>query len=82
MAMVALDAARTKIVPTGSIEARWMVNEGESAEYIADARKHPKMQALMKAQAEQRLEDEKRAKETAALEVAARQTRLKQLGLA
>jgi len=82
MAMVALDAARTKIVPTGSLEARWMVNEGDAADYIADAKKHPKMQALMKAQAEQRLEDEKRAKETAALETAHRAARLKQLGYA
>lgn len=82
MAMVALDGARTKIVPTGSLEARWLVNEGEVEMYVKDAKKHPKMQALMKAQAERRLEDEKRAKETAALEAAVRAQRLKALGAA
>lgn len=81
MTMVALDAPRTKVVATGSIEARWMVNEGDVAEYLKGAKKHPKMQAAMKAQAEQRAEDEQHAKEIAALEAAARAARLKQLGL-
>ncbi len=80
MAMVALDAPRKKTVPVGSIEARWMIQESEVDMYLKDAKKHPKMQALMADQAEQRLDDEKKAKETAALEAAARQARLKQLG--
>lgn len=82
MAMVALDAARTKVVPNGSIEARWMVEEGEVSEYLKDAKKHPKMQALMKEQAEQRLADEKVSAETAAIEASARKSRLKAVGLA
>lgn len=82
MTMLALDAPRTKQVPNGSIEARWMVNEGDVADYIKAAKKQPKMQELMKSQAEDRLADEKKARETAALELAARTTRLKQLGLA
>jgi len=81
MSMVALDAPRKKVVPTGSLEARWMVNEGDAAEYIKAAKKHPKMQAMMDTQAEQRVADEKVAKETAALEAAARAARLKQLGM-
>lgn len=81
MTMVALDAPRTKVVPTGSIEARWMVNEGDVAEYLKGAKKHPKMQAAMKEQAEQRLEAEKAARETAALEAAARKARLQAVGL-
>jgi hypothetical protein len=80
--MVALNADMTKVVPTGSLEARWMVQEGEVHEYQKHAKKHPKMQALMREQADKRLADEKRAKETAALEEAARQSRLKQLGFA
>lgn len=66
MTMVALDAPRKKVVPTGSIQARWMVDEGEVAAYLEDARKQPKMQALMGDQAEQRLEDEKSSAEVAA----------------
>jgi hypothetical protein len=57
--MVALDAPRKKVVPIGSLEARWMVDEGEVAEYLKDAKKHPKMQTLMADEAEKRLEDEK-----------------------
>ena len=72
MAMVALDAARTKVVPAGSIEARWMVNEGEASEFIADARKHPKMQEQMNAQAAQRAADEKEAASRAAADKARR----------
>lgn len=82
MAMVALDAPMTKVVPLGSLEARWLVNEGEVEMYTKHAKKHPRMQALMKDQAAQRLEDEKRAKEQAALEAAARQSRLKAIGFA
>lgn len=82
MTMVALDAPRTKTVPVGSLEARWMVNEGDVTDYLKNAKKHPKMQALMKDQAEQRLEDEKKAAEQAAVEKAARQSRLKAVGLA
>jgi hypothetical protein len=82
MAMVALDAPRTKVVPTGSLEARWLVNEGDVSEVLKHAKKHPKMQALMKAEAEQRLEAEKVAAEQAALEKAARLSRLKAVGLA
>lgn len=82
MAMVALDAPMKKVVPAGSLEARWLVNEGEVGEYQKHARKHPKMQALMEEQAKARIEDEKRSKETAALEAAARKTRLAQLGMA
>jgi hypothetical protein len=59
MTMVALDAPRKKVVPVGSLEARWMVDEGEVADYLKDARKHPKMQALMADQADARIEDEK-----------------------
>lgn len=80
MAMVALDAPRTKVVPTGSLEARWMVNEGDVSEYIKAAKKAPKMQDLMKAEAKQRQDDEDEAKKTAALEAGARTARLKQLG--
>lgn len=82
MAMIALDAPRKKEVPVGSIEARWMINEGDKSEYIREAKKQPKMQALMEQQAEQRLADEKVAQENAKLEAAARAARLKQLGLA
>lgn len=82
MAMVALDAARTKVVPTGSIEARWMVNEGDVADVLKAAKKQPKMQALMKAQEAARLEDEKHSAEQARLEAAARVSRLKAVGLA
>ena len=81
MTMVALDAPRTKIVPTGSIEARWMVNEGDVSEVLKHAKKHPKMQALMKDQADDRLADEKRSAETARLEAAAKLSRLKAVGL-
>lgn len=82
MAMVALNADRTKVVNTGSIEARWLVDEGEVADVMREARKHPKMQALMKDEADKRLADEKVSKENAALEKAARTARLKQLGMA
>lgn len=61
MAMVALNAARTKIVDRTSLEARWIVDEDEAERYIADAQKHPKMQALMEGQSARRLEDEKRS---------------------
>lgn len=81
MTMVALDAPREKVVPVGSIEARWMVNEGDVSEYLKGAKKHPKMQALMKREAEDRLADEKRSAETAKLEAAARLSRLKAVGL-
>lgn len=80
MAMVAMNADRTAVVETGSIEARWMVNDGDVAEYLKQAKKHPKMQELMRAEAEKRLADEKLAAENAALEKAARARRLKQLG--
>ena len=82
MAMVALDAPRKKVVPAGSIEARWMVDEGEASEFIKDAKKHPKMQALMEEQAKERLADERKAAEQAALESAARKARLAAVGLA
>jgi hypothetical protein len=82
MTMVALDAPRKKVVPLGSIEARWLFQEGDVADAKKYAAKHPKMQALMEAEAETRLEDEKKAKETAALEGAARRARLKELGFA
>ena len=72
MTMVALDAPRTKVVPTGSIEARWMAQEGDVSDYIKGAKKHPKMQALMKDEAEARLEGEKRSAATAAAERAHR----------
>ena len=72
MTMVALDAPRTKVVKTGSLEARWMVDEGEVAEYLKEAKKQPKMQALMAEQAADRLEDEKRSAEAAAQEKARR----------
>lgn len=72
MTMVALDAPRTKVVPTGSIEARWMVNEGDVADVLKHARKHPKMQALMKDEAEARAEDEKRSAQIAKDEAAYR----------
>lgn len=82
MAMVALDAPRKKIVPAGSIEARWMVEEGEANDMIRDAKKQPKMQAVMEEQAKERLADEKKAAEQAALEAAARRSRLASVGLA
>lgn len=72
MTMVALDAPRKKVVPTGSIEARWLVDEGEVAEYLKDAKKHPKMQELMSGEAEKRLQDEKTAVERLAEEKAYR----------
>jgi len=81
MTMVALDAPRKKVVETGSIEARWMVNEGDVADVLKHAKKHPKMQAFMEAEARERLEDEKRSAETAKLEAAARSSRLKAVGL-
>ena len=61
MAMVALNAERTKVVERGSLEARWLVNEEDVAECIRHAALQPKMQALMRQQAEARLEDEKRS---------------------
>jgi hypothetical protein len=82
MAMVAMNADRTKVVEADSIEARWMVNDGDVAEYLKHAKKHPKMQELMRAEAEKRLEDEKKSAEDAALEKAARAARLKRLGYA
>jgi len=83
MAMVAMNADRTEVVKDpGAIEARWMVNDGDVKTYLEHARKHPKMQELMRAEAEKRLEDAKTAVETAALEAAARKARLKRLGLA
>jgi hypothetical protein len=82
MPMVALDAPRKKIVPMGSIEARWVVEQGEVDAYIKDAKKQPRMQALMEEQAAQRLADEKKAKEQAAIEAAAKQQRLKAIGFA
>jgi hypothetical protein len=82
MGMVAMNADRTAVVDAGSIEARWMVNDGDVGDYMKHAKKHPKMQELMRAEAEKRLEDEKTAAENAALEKAARQRRLKTLGLA
>lgn len=82
MPMVALDAPMKNVVPRDSIEARWMVDEGEVARYKDHAKKHPKMQAHMVDQAKARLEDEKRAAETAALEASARTERLKQIGYA
>jgi meiotically up-regulated gene 157 (Mug157) protein len=66
--MVALDAPRKKVVPTGSIEARWLVDEGEVPEYLAYAKKQPKMQALMEEQAKLRLEDEAKSAKAAAAE--------------
>jgi ABC-type dipeptide/oligopeptide/nickel transport system ATPase component len=80
VAMVAMNADRTAVVEAGSIEARWMVNDGDVSEYLKHAKKHPRMQELMRAEAEKRLEDEKLAAENAALEKAARARRLKQLG--
>lgn len=83
MAMVALNADRTEVVKDpGAIEARWMVNDGDVGAYLKEAKKHPKMQELMRAEAEKRLEDEKLAAENAALEKAARAARLKRLGYA
>lgn len=70
MTMVALDAARRKIVPTGSLEARWMVDEDEAEDCIREAKKHPKMQALMDKYAEWRLADEARSAGRAADEAA------------
>jgi len=82
MTMVALDAPREKVVETGSIEARWLVNEGDASTYIREAKKQPKMQALMKSQAKDRLADERKAAEQAALEAAARKSRLQAIGFA
>ena len=73
MSMVALDAPRTKVVPTGSIEARWMVNEGDASDYIKEARKAPKMQELMTQEAAGRLEAEKESAKVAAADKARRQ---------
>jgi len=81
MTMVSLDAPRKKVVPDGSIEARWRVNEGDVADVLKHAKKHPKMQAFMEAQAKDRLEDEQHSVETAKLEAAARSSRLKAVGL-
>lgn len=72
MTMVALDAPRKKIVPTGSLEARWMVDEGDVAEFIKEAKKQPKMQDLMETEAKQRIEDEQRSSDAAAEERAYR----------
>ena len=58
MPMVALNSDRTKVVPTGSLEARWMVDEEEAATYIEEAKEHPKMQEVMRAAEARRLEDE------------------------
>jgi hypothetical protein len=82
VAMVAMNADRTKVVEAGSIEARWMVQDGDVNEILKHARKHPRMQEVMRAEAEKRLEDEKLAAENAALEAAARVARLKRLGMA
>lgn len=82
MGMIALDAARTKVVPADSIEARWLVNEGEASDFIRHAKKHPKMQALMREQQAEREKSQKLAAQQAALEAAAREARLKQLGYA
>lgn len=70
MTMVALNSDRSAVVPTGSLEARWLVNEDEVDDYIAQAREHPKMQAFMREQEEKRLEDEKRSAARAAAEAA------------
>ncbi len=70
MAMVALNFDRTAVVDTGSLQARWMVQEGEVGEFMKEARKHPKMQELMRAQEATRLEDEVKSAERAAAEAA------------
>lgn len=72
MTMVALNAERSKVVPVGSLEARWMVNEGDASDYIKAAKKHPKMQALMREQEAARLEDEKKSARILAAETARR----------
>lgn len=61
MTMIALDAARTRAVPAGSLEARWLVDEGEVAEYVKAAAREPLMQALMVEQAKARLSQEEAA---------------------
>jgi hypothetical protein len=65
--MVALDAARRRVVPMGSLEARWIVDEDEVEAYIRDAAQQTRMQALMDQQAEARLADEKASLERAEL---------------
>jgi len=75
MGMVALNAERSLVVERGSLEARWLVNEEDAAEYIADAKRHPKMQALMRQQAEARLADEARSAAIAEAERAYRASR-------
>lgn len=74
--MVALNAARTAIVETGSLEARWLFDTAEVDEVIADAARHPKMQALMARQEAARLEDEQRSADLAELEAAHRRATL------
>ena len=61
MAMVALNAARDRVVPRGSLEARWLVDEEEVDEYIKHAATQPKMQKLMAREEAARLEDEERS---------------------
>jgi hypothetical protein len=73
MTRVALNAPRTKIVPVDSIEAWWLYpNEAAAREAMAEAAKHPKMQALMEKAEAKRLEEERTAAERAAAEAAPR----------
>lgn len=71
--MVALDAARRRLVPMGSLEARWLVDEDEVDLYIKDAATQPLMQAEMDRQAARRLEDEAASAEMAELMAAHRE---------
>lgn len=66
MTMVALNDDRTKVVGVGSIEARWLVNEGDVSEYQKHARSQPKMQAKMKAEGEERIRAQAEAAKNAA----------------
>ena len=72
MAMVALNAARTKVVPKGSLEARWMVDEDDVEDDIRHAVTQPKMQALMEKAEERRLEEETASVERQLIESAYR----------
>jgi hypothetical protein len=68
--MVALNHDRTKVVPPEALEARWMVQEGEVANYLKEAKKQPRMQALMQEQEADRLKAEEKSAERLAAETA------------
>lgn len=62
----ALNAARTEIVEIDDVRARWVyADEAEARRAMDEAKKHPAMQAKMKAEEDARLKAEERAKAAA-----------------